>query len=70
VRIARAIAREMNLPEADIGMIGFAATVHDVGMTMVGQDSLRRSGALTDEERDRMERHAELGAELLRRSRR
>jgi response regulator RpfG family c-di-GMP phosphodiesterase len=66
VRMARAIAREMNLPEADIGMIGFAATVHDVGMTMVGQDSLRRSSTLTTEERDRMERHAELGAELLR----
>jgi HD-GYP domain-containing protein (c-di-GMP phosphodiesterase class II) len=35
-------------------------------MTMVGQDSLRRSSALSAEERDQMERHPELGAELLR----
>ncbi|MEK7331096.1 MAG: HD domain-containing phosphohydrolase, partial [Candidatus Eisenbacteria bacterium] len=65
VRLARAVAREMRLPEAEVGVIGFAATVHDVGMTMVGEDALERGGALTREERDRMERHAELGAELL-----
>jgi signal transduction histidine kinase/response regulator RpfG family c-di-GMP phosphodiesterase len=65
VRLARAIAREMRLPEAEVGVIGFAATVHDVGMTMVGQDAVDRGGSLTREERERMERHAELGAELL-----
>jgi len=65
VRLARAIAREMRLPEAEIGLIGFAATVHDVGMTMVGDDALDRAGTLTPEERERMERHAVLGAELL-----
>jgi signal transduction histidine kinase/response regulator RpfG family c-di-GMP phosphodiesterase len=65
VRLARAIAREMRLSEAEVGVIGFAATVHDVGMTMVDQDALERDGALTREERDQMERHAELGAELL-----
>ena len=66
VRMARAIARSMRLSEAEIGMIGFAATVHDVGMTMVSEDALEHSGSLTREERGRMERHAELGAELLR----
>ncbi len=65
VRLARAIAREMRLPEAEVGVIGFAATVHDVGMTMVGEDAVERGGSLTREERERMERHAELGAELL-----
>ncbi|TMQ72693.1 MAG: GAF domain-containing protein [Candidatus Eisenbacteria bacterium] len=65
VRLARAIARELALTEAEIGVIGFAATVHDVGMTLVGQDTLGRGGALTPEERGRMERHAELGAELI-----
>ncbi len=66
VRLARATAREMRLPEAEVGVIGFAATVHDVGMTMLGEDALERGGSLTRQERDRMERHPELGAELLR----
>jgi len=66
VRMARAIARSMRLSEAEIGMIGFAATVHDVGMTMVSKEALEHGGSLTREERGRMERHAELGAELLR----
>ncbi len=66
VRLARTIAREMRLPEAEVGVIGFAATVHDVGMSLVGEDVLERGGALTRDERERMERHPELGAELLR----
>jgi signal transduction histidine kinase/response regulator RpfG family c-di-GMP phosphodiesterase len=66
VRLARATAREMRLSEAEVGVIGFAATVHDVGMTVVDEDTLDRSGSLTHEERERMERHVELGAELLR----
>jgi signal transduction histidine kinase len=65
VRMSRATAREMRLHEAEIGMIGFAATVHDVGMTMLPEDTLERADALTAEERDRLERHPELGAELL-----
>jgi response regulator RpfG family c-di-GMP phosphodiesterase len=65
VRMARATAREMRLSEAEIGMIGFAATVHDVGMTMVPEEALERTGTLTAEEREQMERHVELGAELL-----
>jgi response regulator RpfG family c-di-GMP phosphodiesterase len=66
MRLARAIAREMRLPEAEVGLIGFAATVHDVGMTLVRDDALERGGALTAPERDHMERHAEIGADLLR----
>jgi len=65
VRLARATAREMRLPEAEVGVIGFAATVHDVGMTVVGGDVLDRGGELTREERERIEKHPELGAELL-----
>ena len=66
VRLARATAREMRLPEAEVGVIGFAATVHDVGMTMVGDDVVDRGGSLTREERERLERHPEIGADLLR----
>jgi signal transduction histidine kinase/response regulator RpfG family c-di-GMP phosphodiesterase len=66
VRLARATAREMRLPEAEVGVIGFAATVHDVGMTLVGEDVLDRGGSLTHDELERMRLHPELGAELLR----
>ena len=65
VRLARATAREMRLEEAEVGVIGFAATVHDVGMTLVGENAVERGGALSPEERERMQRHPELGAELL-----
>jgi response regulator RpfG family c-di-GMP phosphodiesterase len=64
-RLARATARAMRLSEAEVGLIGFAATVHDVGMTLVRDDALESGGPLTSPERDRMERHPELGAELL-----
>jgi HD-GYP domain-containing protein (c-di-GMP phosphodiesterase class II) len=56
----------MRLGEAEIGVIGFAATVHDVGMTMVDEDALDRADRLSRTEREHMEKHAELGAELLR----
>jgi signal transduction histidine kinase/response regulator RpfG family c-di-GMP phosphodiesterase len=66
VRLARATAREMRLPEAEVGVIGFAATVHDIGMTMVGDEVTERGGVLSPEDRERLERHPELGADLLR----
>ncbi len=66
VRLARATARELRLAEAEVGVIGFAATVHDVGMTLVGADVMDRPGLLSQDERERMQRHPELGAELLR----
>ena len=66
VRLARATAREMRLPEAEVGVVGFAATVHDVGMALVGENVLDQRGPLSEEERERMQDHAELGAELLR----
>ncbi|MBI1795499.1 MAG: GAF domain-containing protein [Candidatus Eisenbacteria bacterium] len=65
VRMARATAREMRLTEAEIGVVGYAATVHDVGMTMVTGDAIERGEKLSPEEREEMERHVELGAELL-----
>jgi signal transduction histidine kinase len=66
VRLAQAIARELHLPEAEVSIIGFAATVHDVGMTLIGRDILAHRGALSDDERRQMQRHVELGADLLR----
>jgi GAF domain-containing protein len=65
VRFAQAIAREMELPTGDVTMVGFAAAIHDVGMTLVGREIVQQGRTLTEDERARMRRHVELGAALL-----
>ena len=65
VRLACALARELRLPESEAGVISFAASIHDVGMRKVGENVLEGGGGLTPEERLAVERHPEVGAELL-----
>jgi signal transduction histidine kinase/response regulator RpfG family c-di-GMP phosphodiesterase len=65
VRLARSLARELGLGESDVGVISFAASVHDIGMRQVGERVLEGSDALSDEDRREVERHPEFGAELL-----
>jgi len=66
VRLARALARELGLAEAEVGVISFAASIHDVGMGTVGEKVTNGAGRLSDDERAAVERHPENGAELLR----
>jgi HD-GYP domain-containing protein (c-di-GMP phosphodiesterase class II) len=66
VRLACAVARELKLSESEAGVISFAASVHDVGMRKIGEHVVDKGGALTDDERAVIEKHPELGAELLR----
>jgi len=66
VRLAQAIAREMRLPDAEIGVIGFSTTVHDVGMTFVSRSIQESRETLTDRERAEMQGHDAVGAEILR----
>lgn len=42
-----------------------AGLLHDIGMARLPDPILRKSGPLTDEERDEMQRHPVLGAELV-----
>jgi signal transduction histidine kinase len=65
VRLAQALAHELNMSDEDVRMVGFAATVHDIGMTQVRADVLGGSGPLTPDQRAEMERHVERGVELL-----
>ncbi|HYM80913.1 MAG TPA: HD domain-containing phosphohydrolase [Candidatus Limnocylindria bacterium] len=65
-RLAQALARELDLADDAVGAVRFAATVHDIGMTMLGEHLLARPGSLSPTEREEMKRHAELGADLLR----
>ena len=66
VRLACAVARELKLGESQAGVISFAASVHDVGMRKIGEQVVEKGGVLTDEEREEVERHPEVGADLLR----
>ncbi len=66
VRLARALARELQLEESEVGVISFAASIHDVGMNRVGEDLVGTGGTLDDRTREAVERHPEFSAELLR----
>ena len=65
VAIAQMIATEVGLDPSEIGVIGYTATVHDVGMAVVGPVTEKRD-SLTEDERKDMQRHVEIGAEILR----
>ena len=65
-KLATALGRRLGLPEEEIEVLGYVARVHDVGMLSVGDELLRGSRRLSDEERDRLARHPQEGVRLLR----
>jgi signal transduction histidine kinase/putative methionine-R-sulfoxide reductase with GAF domain len=65
VRLARATARALGLTESEAGVISFAASVHDVGMSQIGENVVEGVGALSRDERADLERHPELSALML-----
>jgi response regulator RpfG family c-di-GMP phosphodiesterase/two-component sensor histidine kinase len=66
VRLSCALAREHGLAESEAGVISFAASIHDVGMRKIAEHVVDGGGALSEEDRARVERHPEFGAEMLR----
>ena len=65
VRLARALARALDLSEAAVAEISFAASVHDVGMHDLGEQIVEGAGTLSPDERRRVEGHPEAGADML-----
>jgi putative two-component system response regulator len=63
---ALALARLAGLPGDDVEAVGYGAVLHDVGKIGIREQVLLKPGALTDEERAEMQRHAFIGAEILR----
>ncbi len=59
------IATALGLPETQVQLLRLAAPLHDIGKIAVGDRILRKTGKLTDEERQLMETHAEVGRDLL-----
>ena len=63
--ISALLAQELGLEEERIETIQKAAPLHDVGKIGVSDSILLKPGKLTELEFQRMQRHCELGAELL-----
>lgn len=62
-RYAEALARAINLPEAEVERISLGALLHDVGKIGIPENVLRKPTHLTDEEWAIMKQHPVIGAE-------
>ncbi len=63
---ARDIARRMGLSEEEQGLVHQCGLVHDVGKIGLPAGLLEKPGALSLEERRQMEKHSEIGEQILR----
>ena len=64
-RLARAIARELGLPQPIVERIALAGVLHDVGKVGVRDAILQKPGPLDELEWEEMRKHSELGARIL-----
>lgn len=63
--LASALAVKMGIEEPSLFWFRIGALLHDVGKLIVPAELLNKAGALSDEERALVRRHAEAGAEML-----
>lgn len=68
-RIADRIGRSMNLEPTDLRNLVCGALVHDVGKVGIEDAILHKPGNLTDEEREKIKQHVDLGVKTLRKLR-
>lgn len=62
-RYSEALARAINLPEAEVARITLGALLHDVGKIGIPENVLRKPTHLSDEEWEVMKQHPVIGAE-------
>ncbi len=65
---AERLAAKLGCPPEEIETVRWAAILHDVGKIGVPDRILFKPGPLTEEEREVMERHLDLGAQILERA--
>jgi HD-GYP domain-containing protein (c-di-GMP phosphodiesterase class II) len=58
--------RKLGLDEKEIQVVQYVSSVHDVGMTCVSDEILKKTLALTPEEVDEIRKHPQQGAAILR----
>lgn len=66
VRWAVKVGRKLMMSEKDIQVLQYVASIHDVGMTTVNEDILRKTLELTPDEVDEIRRHPQRGTAILR----
>lgn len=59
------LARELGFGEAEAGMMGLAALLHDVGKIGIPDSILLKPGPLEPAEREAMKRHCEIGGRIV-----
>jgi HD-GYP domain-containing protein (c-di-GMP phosphodiesterase class II) len=60
-----ALAKELGLEESFLNELGPSSILHDVGKIHIPDCILRKQGSFTDEEREEMKKHPELGERIL-----
>jgi diguanylate cyclase (GGDEF)-like protein/putative nucleotidyltransferase with HDIG domain len=63
--LARALAREVGVPEAEVQAVATAALLHDVGKLAVPEHILSKPGPLTEEEFEKIKIHPQVGFEII-----
>ena len=63
--ICMAIASNMNFDNDDVNKIRIAGLVHDIGKIGIDEKILNKPGKLTDDERDQVNKHPEVGWRIL-----
>ncbi len=64
--LALRLGRALEQPEDALQHLRWGAYLHDIGKVAVGDDVLRKPGALTGPERELMQRHVVVGDDMLR----
>ncbi len=59
------LARQMGLPSDEVELIEYASPMHDIGKIGIPDSILRKPGPLTPEERQAMQQHTLIGAQIL-----
>jgi diguanylate cyclase (GGDEF)-like protein len=62
---AAAVAERLKLPPEEIELIRLAGKLHDLGKLAIPEEILRKRGALTPREREVLERHPQIGQNML-----
>jgi PAS domain S-box-containing protein len=63
--LARTIAREMNLPGAQIDAIRMAGSIHDIGKISIPAEILNKPGHLSEIEMSLLKAHSRIGYDIL-----